>query len=98
MHDVAEHDTEEEWEGDDCRDSWVELLVVWGTVGINHILEGPDEVVCLKRCWFCQVNTVSVQLFKVKTFEVFLGSKLIQFDVEFEGSRTPCKSSCNIGT
>ena len=95
MHDITEHDTEEEWEGNNCWNSWVELLVVWSTVGINHVLECPYEIVGLERCWFYQLHSFRVQFFEVESFEVFLGSKFVQFEIEVEGSWAPRESSCN---
>lgn len=48
MHDIAEHDSEEEWEGDDCWHGWVELFVGWCTVRVNDLLEYDHELTFLE--------------------------------------------------
>ena len=37
--DVAEHDTKQEWEADDCEDSWIGFLVAWNSVSVHDLLE-----------------------------------------------------------
>lgn len=59
MHDVAEHDSEEEGERDDVKDSGIDLLVSWNSVCIHDFLEGPQEIIRLKQGWLGQtVNRV----------------------------------------
>ena len=95
MHNITKHYTEEEWEGNNSWNSRVKLLVVWSAIGIDHVLERPDEIVSLERCWFYQLHSIRVQFLEVQSFEIFLGSKIIQFKIEIERSWAPRESSSN---
>lgn len=52
MHDIAEHYSEEEWEGNTCKYCRVHLLVTWDTISVNNLLENTRELIGLKEGWF----------------------------------------------
>jgi len=45
MHNITKHHTEEEWESDACKDSWIDLLVGWDTIGVNDLLGDSGKVI-----------------------------------------------------
>ena len=46
MHYVAKNDSEQKWERDAGKDSWVYFLVGWNSIGVCKLLEGPQEFIC----------------------------------------------------
>ena len=62
MHDITEHDTEEEWERDACKQCWVCLFVSWNTISIYDQLERTCELVNLEICWLRQSNVICTSL------------------------------------
>jgi hypothetical protein len=52
MHDISEHDSEEEWEGNACENSRVYLLITWDTISVDNLLEYTRELIGLKESWF----------------------------------------------
>ena len=64
MEDIAIHDSEEEWEGDDGKQSWVGLLVIWDTISIDNDLEGISESIMLEQSWLLEAGNVVRTLVK----------------------------------
>jgi hypothetical protein len=51
MENIAIHDSEEEWESNDGKQSGVRLLVIWDTISIDNQLEGFSESIMLEKSW-----------------------------------------------
>ena len=51
MAHISKHDGKQEWEGDDGEDRWVDLSVAGYAIGMNNLLEGAVDLVCLKIGW-----------------------------------------------
>jgi hypothetical protein len=49
MHDITEHNTEEEGEGYNSEDSRVDFLECWYTISVNNFLEGVCKFVVLEE-------------------------------------------------
>ena len=49
MENIAIHDSEEEWESNDGKQSGVRLLVIWDTISIDNQLEGFSESIMLEK-------------------------------------------------
>jgi hypothetical protein len=76
MHDITEHDSEQEGEGDDGGDGRVEFLVIWSTISINNKLENINKIISLKRRWLCHIHIGSIDLLKSQSHEILLVSDL----------------------
>lgn len=48
MHDISEHDSEEERECHDGEYGWIDFLEDWDTVGVDYFLEGHEEFIGLE--------------------------------------------------
>lgn len=48
MHDISKHNSEEEWEHDDCENSGIDFLISRNSVGIHDLLEDIGEFIQLK--------------------------------------------------
>ena len=86
MHDITEHDTEEEWERDACKQCWVCLFVSWNTISIYDQLERTCELVNLEICWLRQSNVICTSLkVQIWWFQIpiiiFLVNQLIELDI-----------------
>ena len=72
MHDVSEHDTEEEGEGNDGWHGWVEFFVVGGTISVHDLLENIYEVILLETCWLDQIYAICIDQLKIESFDCLL--------------------------
>ena len=45
MSQITEHDTEEEWEGNNSEDSWVYFAIVREAVSVDNVLEWLGEII-----------------------------------------------------
>lgn len=52
MNDITEHDTKEEGECHNGKDSRVDFFVIWDSIGINDLLESPCHFIGLKVSGF----------------------------------------------
>jgi len=52
MHDISEHYTEKEWEGDNCEYGWIDLFVCGCSISVNNLLEDPHEFTALISSWY----------------------------------------------
>jgi hypothetical protein len=55
MHDIAEHDSEEEGESHASEDCWVDLTIVRNAISVDDLLERPCEFVRLDEGWSHQL-------------------------------------------
>lgn len=51
MHNISEHNTEQEWEGDYSKYRGIDFLVLRNTIGIHDFLEWPSKLISFNKCW-----------------------------------------------
>ena len=52
MTNITKHDSEQEGEDGNGKESRVDLLVSWNTVSVNDLLEGSSEVISFEVSWW----------------------------------------------
>lgn len=67
MHNVAEHHTKEEGEGDDGGDGRVQFLVGGCTISINNLLENAHKFTILESSRLRKVHTFCTHFLKIET-------------------------------
>ena len=92
MHDISEHDSEEEWEGNACEYSRVHLLVTWDTISVNNLLEDTRKLIGLEKSWLGESLDVIWALLHVQTRESLHSYDLSDDLVELEGLWSPSEA------
>jgi len=92
VEDIAIHDSEEEWEGDDGKQSWVGLLVIWDTISIDNDLEGFSESIMLEQSWLLEAGNVVRTLVKSQTLSTSLIPDFLHLFAEIDEVWNPANA------
>jgi len=68
MTDITKHDSEEEGEGNDSKDTWVNFFVHWDTISVNDLLESGGEFIHLQISG--RLNIVVLESLEVSGWEL----------------------------
>ena len=60
MTDVTEHDSEQEWEGDHAKHTWVDFFVGWNAISVSDLLERSTEARGSEVCGWCGIEIITL--------------------------------------
>lgn len=84
MHDISEHDSEEEWESHNSKVGWIDFSVLWNTIGVNNLLEGRGEFIRSNQSWFSKAWNLLRSLLVVKPSDSSALNHFSDFLLELE--------------
>jgi hypothetical protein len=79
MSNVSKHNTKLKWEGNDREQSWINFLISWNSIDIDHVLRQITNIIDLEECWRDSSRVIPILLLNKVRFNLELLAILVEF-------------------